>query len=312
MPLSVATADSHESQLMLMAAQAVGVFVFYTLIFYAAAWANPCWARHFVDSSKPHENERYWNARFIMNLFQSVPVSAVCIPLVFELLPASPHVQFAAVDTIGFCAVSHKTSDTELWPWRAEAYVVGAAGLVFTTFTFVDLVLMTLHRLARLDEVVHHIAFIFAGVLIRTNCMLPLNAALLMAMEVSTPFLNYVLFFRHRGDRYATCLSVSGAIFLVLYVVFRLGLNLYGTVLLWLNIQYALHRVPDWQGWGLAVAITIGSVLQFVWFPGIWRIAVSRWHDVRAPVTVPDTAPLIPNSDGPTETCSPLDPSTVA
>ena len=50
---------------------------------------------------------------------------------------------------------------------------IAFAGLAFTTFTLADVVISVLHRLAGVDYIVHHVAFITAGAIIRGNCMLP-------------------------------------------------------------------------------------------------------------------------------------------
>eukprot|EP00435_Cladocopium_sp_Y103_P071173 s325_g36.t3 len=145
-----------------------------------------------------------------------------------------------------------------------------------------DLVVLSLHGMATVDYVVHHVAFISAGLILRGNCMLPFNAAVLMAMEVSTPFLNWVTFFRHRGEQYQSQVIGAGVMFFLTFLVFRLGLNIYGTILLVVDQARGLampERVPMWQQVLVILAILAGVVVQLYWLPRIWHVfGVRIWR----------------------------------
>mmetsp|Transcript_68275 Transcript_68275/g.211238 ORF Transcript_68275/g.211238 Transcript_68275/m.211238 type:complete len:243 (+) Transcript_68275:657-1385(+) len=97
--------------------------------------------------------------------------------------------------------------------------------------------------------------------------MLPFNAAILMAMEVSTPFLNLGLLLRHRGPAFKKCVELNGLLFLAFFILFRLILNTYGAILLWYHRRSIPPTVPKWQAWFLLVAVAAGAVVQFWWFP---------------------------------------------
>jgi len=157
-------------------------------------------------------------------------------------------------------------------------------GLLFTAFLLADTIISWIHDLASWDYVVHHIAFMSAGLIIRGHCMLPYNAAILLAMEASTPFLNVMLFFRNRGPAYSLLVQATGVVFVLLFVLFRLILNTYGAILLWQHRTVAMPpSVPEWQRCFLLGAVAAGSALQFIWFPAIARIFCKGVMNLIAP-----------------------------
>merc|ERR1719517_73132 len=88
---------------------------------------------------------------------------------------------------------------------------------------------MILHGFASVDYIFHHVCFIIAGLIIRSSCMLPFNAAVMMAMEITTPLLNFGLLYRHRGLSICAA-AVSGSFFLFFYIALRLVLNSWAAV----------------------------------------------------------------------------------
>jgi len=245
-------------------------------LFYALSASQPWWCRS--QSTKPHENDRYWCARNLLGVLHSVLIAAICVPASFAFLTGPHSLQFAASQNLEWCSVD-PSDPNYAWRWTGQA--VAFSGLAFTTFTFADIFISLFHGLATWDYIVHHIAFVIAGSIIRGHCILPFNAAVLMAMEASTPFLNFVVFYRHRGTAYQTRLLVSGVVFFVSFVFFRIGLNGYGTVLLWIaqSRDSAIpHRVPAWEAWFLLVAVTAGAGVQLFWLKSV---TASFWSRVK-------------------------------
>lgn len=254
---------------------AVGWTLAWISLFYILVFSEAWWSRGLQPSTKPHENDRYWCARSVLGIIHALFVSCLSVPALFVLLDAPERVQFAASNHLANC----KATDPDLIDYTLVGMAVALAGLAFTTFTLADLILSSLHGLHTLDYVIHHIAFFTAGMIIRSHCMLPLNAAVLMSMEVSTPFLNIMTMLRHRGETYKSKVIVTGILFIVTFFPSRIVLNLYGTVKLWVFQVRGLAmppKVPMWQAWFLVLAVTAGATVQVFWLPGICSTFTSR------------------------------------
>mmetsp|Transcript_30338 Transcript_30338/g.56874 ORF Transcript_30338/g.56874 Transcript_30338/m.56874 type:complete len:332 (-) Transcript_30338:42-1037(-) len=248
------------------------------LLFYALSATYPCWSKQVSPSSKEHENNRYWCARDVIGIIHALVVCSLSLPPLFMLLLENTHVQYASTNHLATCKVNYQ-KDPDLVSWEATMEAVALAGLIFTTFTLADLLVLCVHGLATVDYVIHHVAFVVAGAIIRCNCILPLNAVILMAMEVSTPFLNWVMIFRHRGERYKLQVIVAGTLFFFTFIVFRLFLNIYGTVFLLVGEAQGSAlpaHVPAWQAAIILVAVAAGAGVQLFWLPKIWRTFGTR------------------------------------
>lgn len=239
-------------------------------LFYLLSWRHPRFVAGLPVSSKPFENDRFWSARIWLGILHSCFVSIIALPSFVVLSSAPANVQYGASRLVASCA-SEAADDLHDFFCRA----IALAGLAFTTFTCMDVVVCSVHRLWTLDYFLHHVAFIIAGVIIRSHCMLNYTASMLLAMEASTPFLNFMLFFRNRGQRFQFHVTVSGGVFFILFVLLRLILNTYGAVLLWINRETPIG-VPAWQVWFVLVAVSLGAAVQFFWFPKILRIFISK------------------------------------
>lgn len=257
---------------MVLAYSFVGWVIGWTLLFYVLSWTHPLWMRFIHESTKAHENDKYWCARMIIGIIHAIVVSLLCLPALVGLVGAPFSDQFAFSTNLDQCGADGSVQafvNNDLY-YRT----VALAGLAFTAFTASDIIVSVVHRLATPDYLVHHAAFVTAGTIIRGNCMLPFNASILMAMEISTPFLNFLLLVRHRGERFQTSMTVSGIVFMVTYVLFRIVLNTYGAGLMWYcwfrgDPAMVPQYVPAWQVWFLLVAISAGAAVQFFWFPDI-------------------------------------------
>jgi hypothetical protein len=256
-------------------------------IFYTLAWTSRWWMK--TQSTKEEENSEYWMARQMVGVLHAIIISVLSVPVLIGLIVAPDYAKFPYAHDLGQCKVVNST----LTDWLSLYPMIALAGLIFTTFTVGDVIVSVIHGLATWDYYCHHAAFIVAGTIIRTNCMLPFNASILMAMEVSTPFLNYMLLVRNRGDSFQLASNICGVFFFFSYVVSRLILNTYGTIILWTNsiplltgASSSFHAmplsVPLWQVIFLLVAVTAGSVVQFFWFPKIWKMFVRGMRSVMA------------------------------
>mmetsp|Transcript_96582 Transcript_96582/g.268458 ORF Transcript_96582/g.268458 Transcript_96582/m.268458 type:complete len:300 (-) Transcript_96582:206-1105(-) len=242
----------------------------WVVLFYALSATAPLWMRGFPTSSKEHENTRYWCARNVIGIVHALFISALTVPAFFMLSNAPDEIRFGATGHLATCSVGSERLDAAEWEFVCQA--VAMAGLAFTAFTLADVGISGLHGLVTPDLLVHHVAFISAGLIIRGHCMLPLNAAILLAMEASTPFLNLMLFFRRRGDSFKSMVQANGIAFVVLFIVFRLILNTYGAVVLWQQSRMAMPpTVSTWEAWFLLIAVAAGAIIQFFWFPQIAR-----------------------------------------
>jgi len=284
------------SDLQVVALSAAGWVFLWFALFYALSSTHARWARGIPPSTKSFEDNPYYCARSVLGIIHAIVIAGATVPAFFVLLPASDDLRYPWCTNFAFC--SPPEDDALHLPLAFVYEAIAQAGLAFTCFTFVDLIISVVHDLAEWDYYVHHAAFVVCGVLIRSNCMLPFNAAALMAMEVSTPFLNSMLYFRHRGERYTFIVTWTGIAFFVLFVVFRLGLNTYATfTLLWKRVSIAPPYVHPWVFDFLVVALLTGSAVQFFWFPRIAKVFVSKFIDIvrgasetRSPQERPSTA----------------------
>jgi len=211
----------------------------------------------------------------MFGIIHAVFISVISIPAFFSLVTAPDYQRFASTDELVMCVLSD-SFDPER---KGFGEAVGLAGMAFTAFILADLVVSWAHGLATVAYYVHHFAFAAAGFIVRGHCMLPYNAAILMGMEVSTPFLNFAIMYRNRGV-YKTAVLVSGLLFVILFVISRLLLNTYGAILLFVKREEAFPQsVPAWQEWFLIVAIFAGSAVQFFWFPNIIQSAMKAFGD---------------------------------
>merc|ERR1739848_671340 len=226
-----------------------------------------------MGSAKPYENNKYWMARCIIGIFHALLISALSVPAMFELMRAPDSLQFCRSDHLARCAIPmHMVREhgTSILNFVDAFEAVALAGEAFTTFTIADIVISLVHGLATFDYTVHHVAFIAAGSIIRGYCMLPLTASVLLSMEASTPFLNYMLMYRNRGDEYGFKVAVTGSIFFLLYCVMRIALNIWSTFRLWrywVVVGAMPHSVPRWEDMFMLVAVTVGTLVQVAWFP---------------------------------------------
>eukprot|EP00418_Pyrodinium_bahamense_P065280 CAMPEP_0179095866 /NCGR_PEP_ID=MMETSP0796-20121207/44037_1 /TAXON_ID=73915 /ORGANISM="Pyrodinium bahamense, Strain pbaha01" /LENGTH=266 /DNA_ID=CAMNT_0020793563 /DNA_START=161 /DNA_END=961 /DNA_ORIENTATION=+ len=224
------------------------------------------WGRLVAPSSKEHENDKYWMARNVLGIIHAVFVSVIAMPALLSLSGAPDDVRFAYSTHLETCAMDPGWYEDEGYGRDIER--VALAGLAFTAFTTADVALSIFHGLATWDYMWHHAAFIACGLIMRGNCMLPWKGSVQLAMEASTPFLNFMLFFVNRGKTCWPMVVIAGVIFAVSFVILRLVQNAYATVVLWLRHDIAMPpMVPWWMVWPLLLAVTAGAAVQFYWFP---------------------------------------------
>mmetsp|Transcript_103536 Transcript_103536/g.322587 ORF Transcript_103536/g.322587 Transcript_103536/m.322587 type:complete len:379 (+) Transcript_103536:71-1207(+) len=239
---------------------------FWILCYYGLVASMGIWIKCLGPSTNDLENNRYWTARTILYVFHSLFVACLAVPAVWILYPAANEVRFASSSHLATCELGPERSLYSEW---VEA--VALAALAKTAFTAADAVVSVIHGLLRADYVVHHLVFMTIGLITRGHCIVPFNGALLLAMDVSTPFLMTALLLRHRGPAFRQVAGLAGAMFVALFVEFRLVLGAYGAFLLWRHRGLIPGKVPQWQAWLLLLAVAAGTLLQFCWFPFIIR-----------------------------------------
>jgi hypothetical protein len=245
--------------------------------FYFIRWIQFLWMRRLKKSTKLHENDRNWTARNVLGIVHAVLISGICVPCFVMFLDAPSDVRFDASPHIADCRVDR--GDTGAMPWDFAGQAIAIAGIAFTTFTIADVFISTLYGLSSRDYRIHHTAFITVGLMVRSNCMLPYNAAILLSMECSTPFLNFWTLVMNRGADYSWSTCVSGAAFVVLFLAIRIVLNTYGAVYLIVNHDIAMPPwVPESIFWFLLVAITVGAGVQYCW---LHSVALKFWEQAR-------------------------------
>jgi len=265
------------------------------LLFYFVRWIQPLWLKRLPKSSKAHEDNENWCARNVLGILHALFIAVIALPSFFALIDAPVEVKFAASPHFADCALDQ--SQVDAMPWNTPGRSVALVGLAFTTFTIADVFISVMYRLTILepescrgvDHLVHHAAFITVGLMIRSNCMLPYNAAILMSMEASTPFLNYCTLMMNRGKSYSCSTTVSGLIFFVVFMAIRIVLNTYGVIYLFMHSDIAMPAwVPESVCWFVLVAISAGAFVQYIWAVAVLRKCKEQW-------TTRDWPPLAQN-----------------
>lgn len=245
------------------------------ILFFLIRHIQHIWLQRFPRSDFSRENDENWCARNVLGMIHATLISVVSVPVMVVLLTAPPIVQFGATPHLGTCKITHDMP-WSLASWTAAGESVAMAGMAFTTFTVADVFVSSAYRINSWEYCLHHTVYVAAGLLMRSNCMLPLTASILLSMETSTPFVNYYMLMVHRDRaKYYNSLTAAGIIFLVLFLTFRIVLNTYGAVYLCLNFDVAVPPwVPDWQLWLIIGAVIIGAIVQYVWLFPVMRQAV--------------------------------------
>lgn len=150
----------------------------------------------------------------------------------------------------------------------ADVFVPNAyaelAGVIFTCFEVVDLVLGGFHGFMDRLYIAHHTIHIGLGLIIRGNCTLCFPAAILMSQETSSIFLNYYLLMRHRVDHWSV--GVSQKLFALAFFCWRNGINTYGTYHYVRHYAFYLDEtVVEWQMHFMAVLLVLACILQWYW-----------------------------------------------
>jgi hypothetical protein len=244
-------------------------FVLWTALNYALFFSAPLWMPLLPRSSKDNENTVKWNVAQVGSFIHAALIAVISVYCLSVFMVAPADAQFPPVEgEQPRCSVP--INQPEMLPWDDTYQYTAMAGLAFTMHILSDLVTGILHQSTGAQMIAHHCAFITVGLIIRGHCMLPYSSAALMAMEVSTPFLNVFNVFRNRGERYAKLAKVSSIIFIVTFVIFRLLVNPYSVYVLWANHATIVPPgTPDWQVRFLLVALTAGAAIQFYFFSQI-------------------------------------------
>lgn len=251
----------------IMIAGFIVMTLFWWAVFHVAVYTERWWGRRLPKSTKEHENNPTWLVRHYLGGFVGLFLACITVPALVQLRHEPFDVKFAHSSHLAFCEFDGFGEPLRTWG-TATAF----AGMTFTAYTIADLVIMCVHGFITWDYIVHHFCFIAVGLIIRCNCILPFEAAILMAMEVSTPFLNYLLIYRNRGEGYYINLMIAGGLFSALFVATRICLNSWGLVELVLHRREDLTQlVPPWQAWSLLIMVAGGALVQFFWLPPVMQ-----------------------------------------
>lgn len=260
-------AESQADGLEVMIAGFVFMTLFWWFVFYLAAFTEEWWGQYIPKSTKDEENDKYWLVRHYLGSLMGILIACLTVPTIIHLWHEPSHIKFAHSSHLAFCELDGLDEHVKTW-----GIATAFAGMAFTTYTMADLANMFVLGFVTWDYLAHHIFFIAVGLIMRCNCILFYEAAILLAMEVSTPFLNYVLIYRNRGEAYATSLAVAGGLFFILFITTRIVLNTWGAYLLILHREEHLMTViPPWQAWSLLSMIIAGILVQFFWLPPVLK-----------------------------------------
>lgn len=236
---------------------------FWVAVWYVGAWLSSSRMNTWPPSTVKHENSVYWGACIFMssvNAMISTIIGLPCGIYLFVMMPESMwFFGHLGVDVeFDFCTTL----------LGSVGRVIAFAGQSFTIRIVVDWVLQLTHRLLTVEESIHHAIFFIAGVLLRSNCMLPLNTCILMSMEASTPALNYYLFFRKRYP-FSSDVNNAKIIFSILFCIFRLGFGTYGAYLFlrgYCSSSFAMPvDLPAWEQYAMCIIFLAGTMLQWFW-----------------------------------------------
>eukprot|EP00929_Paragymnodinium_shiwhaense_P076613 TRINITY_DN39412_c0_g1_i1.p1 TRINITY_DN39412_c0_g1~~TRINITY_DN39412_c0_g1_i1.p1 ORF type:complete len:305 (-),score=52.41 TRINITY_DN39412_c0_g1_i1:216-1130(-) len=185
-----------------------------TLFYGAAMLAYPMvqpLLRKRLPSSRPgQEDTPYWFAWHVVSLAHCSLIAALSIPPVYRLAFADDAVRFGS---------PRAPSATE---YLAEVTTLTNCAFLFSSFVVYDLVVMSVHKLAGLDMVIHHCVFVFFSAFISYDCFLFQPVGVMLTMESSTIFLNYYSFFRFRLGFEDWTVKTSFGLFGATYLLFRI------------------------------------------------------------------------------------------
>eukprot|EP00927_Polykrikos_kofoidii_P018425 TRINITY_DN18537_c0_g1_i2.p1 TRINITY_DN18537_c0_g1~~TRINITY_DN18537_c0_g1_i2.p1 ORF type:complete len:301 (-),score=40.34 TRINITY_DN18537_c0_g1_i2:248-1150(-) len=238
-----------------------------------------------VPSKYKEENTRYWFAWHIVSVIHSCTVTAMCAAPVYRLASASRNVQLASPYQleIGFSeAIDHATC--------------GNASHVFSCFVLYDVVVISLHSLAKSDMLIHHAIFFSFCTLVQYNCFLGYLAGWMMLMEISTIFLNYFSFFRNRLGLDSKTVQATFAIFSATYLVLRVfcmgnvvrfyAVNMFSEAVDWKSS--GVGGVPVWHLNIVFMGVVAAWVLQLGWFVQGIRPKLAKIFGYATPVKSAD------------------------
>jgi len=251
MPWSSATDESTEDFFVLLL-KWMGVW--FVLWYVFAGLVHVFVMPRLPESSKPHENKTVYVSQKFVAEIKSVAVSLLANVGVFQMWGQ------AGVDLY------------------APNVYAEFAGILFTSFEGVDLVLGSLHGFMDAVYVAHHAIHIALGLIIRGNCTLGFPAAILMSQETSSVFLNYYLMTRNRVAHWSV--GAAQKLFALAFFAWRLGLNTYGTVHFVRYYRDDLYgglystAVVPWQMHAMAALLVAACILQWYWGAEIVKMAL--------------------------------------
>jgi len=145
------------------------------------------------------------------------------------------------------------------------------AGDFFTSYEIMELIVAGLFQgLLTIDFLIHHIIHITMGLLIRYNCFVGFYGDVLMAQELSSPFMMMFFICRGRYGESNPVTAVSLVLFVVNFFIWRVCLGTFGAVH-WVvyHGERTPPHVPMWCSQLVCFLMVGGAMLQMYWFKSL-------------------------------------------
>jgi len=252
-----------------------GFIILWFTVVYIMASLHHRWITYTTPSSKPHENNKYWATLIVMSGIHSIVVVVCVLPCLVLLMQVPNEVRFICSSDTSFCRV-----DPDRLPenFRHHAWVFQAipfVSLICLAWLTMDIFVSTYHGLLTPDFLCHHVAFLLAGGLARMHCLAPFMVAVILSVEITTPLLNVVVFFRHRETNVP--IAFFAFAFALLFFVFRICLLPFGVLQFLQSSKVMLPSSVSWlEAHLLSLALVAGVGLQYYWFPKILLTMVAK------------------------------------
>lgn len=141
------------------------------------------------------------------------------------------------------------------------------SGDFFTAYEIMELIVAAFFPgLLTIDFFLHHLIHILLAVVVRYNCFVGFYADILLAQEISSPFMMVFFICRGRYGELNPVTAVSFVLFTVNFLIWRVGLGSFGAIH-WL--VYHRERTPAhvamWISDLVCFLMVAGAVLQIFW-----------------------------------------------
>lgn len=230
-------------------------------IFYCSLALAP-YVNSLLPSSEPKENTKIWVGWNLFSLLQGCVVPMITLGVLF-----------------GKNGLWWHKDDAQFY----SGMTVRNAGLLFVTFELSDLLLGMKNQYLSTHMIIHHVTFIILGISCLTTpnicCWSGIHIAILMTQEMSNPFLSLTVFLNNRLNKGLGLflLWVVRLLFVIMFLLFRIGLNTWGTIdfiSAWCRGQVPTG-VPAVMIWVIMLGMLVGACMQWLWGLEMFSIMLS-------------------------------------